>query len=521
MAMSFRTIVAPSLILVAFGAGLWFLGDRTTWLTNARAWLPGFEPLVFPSVGERRVSAKSYVLALGSDEKLYGWGDNQLGQLSDVPPEEHLAPVAVAKDTATWRYIAAGDEASYAISEAGVLLRRLHSRPRNRSIVTAFHPLFARLSTQELVFWTKVQELKGMAIGLAWNGRLFVWREKELTDGRFCIAPPDAGVECISLDPDGSPRYRTEVEIEADEADRLARLEQQLLQQTEELQSYWKSQPRGHNSPKAQDALRELANKQQTDRKELRDMLQRRREYASKARWIEVPMSISGRRNDWADFCLNGPETAYAVDRTGALWRIDLEPRVRAFFADAKVEVQQIPAPVKIERLFCSVFRAFGEEEDKSADRVFALDADQHLWGFGLNEYGSLWPEPGKATETIPENAMRKLSDDRWVMVVPTANFTVGLRTDGTLWVWGAVYDSVIKKTTRSGKEPIQVGEDEGWVEVDAGDLFIVARSARGEHFTWGTNDNGVLGDPEASYFRDNPGRVVGLPQLPSGADSP
>jgi hypothetical protein len=71
-----------------------------------------------------------HVLALTTDDKLYGWGNNGSGQLAqtidDEPPEfhnTHPSPTLVGSPTDTWLAVAAGSYTSTAIKSDGTLWR--------------------------------------------------------------------------------------------------------------------------------------------------------------------------------------------------------------------------------------------------------------------------------------------------------------------------------------------------------------------------------------------------------------
>jgi len=486
------------LALAALGAGAWFMDLGSLLPPALLSWVPGVKAPVNPSIGERRVSAqRTYVLALKPDQRLYGWGSDRIGQLRDSKIDEFPAPVVVAESASTWRYIAAGDKASYAITADGMLLRRSPDgmrKAKGTDSASDFEALFPQ------VRWAKVKEMAGMTIGLGDDGRLFAWSEQELSEGKVCAA--DVNVDCMSLDEDGSLRYKTDAELDASDAEHLAWVEQGLKLRAAEVQQYWQTQPGGVGSPRALQAFAVLEGMNEKERQGNVAMLERRRASTLEARHMKVPLPVSA-RGDWVDFCMFARSDspwmfAYAVDRAGALWRHEIDGGVRSFFAEAGIKSRQIPSPAKIQRISCT---------DVSA---LALDTDWHLWGFGNNDDYMLSPELGG--RPIPEDAMRKLPGRRWAMVAFGGGFTIGLRTDGTLWAWGRHYDSATGGTSLSAKEPTRIGNRNDWAEVDASGQFIVARTSMGELFTWGSNTTGLLGDGLVARQRNSPGPVLELP---------
>lgn len=102
------------------------------------------------------------------------------------------------------------------------------------------------------------------------------------------------------------------------------------------------------------------------------------------------------------------------------------------------------------------------------------------------------------------------LSEDAFYtepMVSAGENFSVALKSDGTVWTWGANENGQLGNGTK-GKEtsqysPVQVVGVNGTsdsvlkniVAISAGDTHVVALSANGEVYTWGGNMYGQLGN--------------------------
>ncbi len=74
---------------------------------------------------------------------------------------------------------------------------------------------------------------------------------------------------------------------------------------------------------------------------------------------------------------------------------------------------------------------------------------------------------------------------------------SLGIKSDGTLWVWGTDRDNQLglgagnQRTAR----PVQLGSDTDWVAVKVGDFYSIAVKSNGEVWTWGYNGSGQLGD--------------------------
>lgn len=94
-----------------------------------------------------------------------------------------------------------------------------------------------------------------------------------------------------------------------------------------------------------------------------------------------------------------------------------------------------------------------------------------------------------------------------WKDVAAGYQFSVGIKSDGTLWIWGAGANQF----GASGNffVPQKVGTTSDWVDVEAGTQFVIARRGNGQIYTWGSNAGGVLGiGNENAVTKSTPTRV-------------
>ena len=85
-----------------------------------------------------------------------------------------------------------------------------------------------------------------------------------------------------------------------------------------------------------------------------------------------------------------------------------------------------------------------------------------------------------------------------WLKMAQGDAFTVAIRTDGTLWVWGnnsgrGVFGN--GTATGSSSVPIQIGTNNTWVDVAATFGSVAAIRSNGTLWTWGQNSWGELGN--------------------------
>ncbi|MGK0189489.1 MAG: alpha-tubulin suppressor-like RCC1 family protein [Verrucomicrobiales bacterium] len=163
-----------------------------------------------------------------------------------------------------------------------------------------------------------------------------------------------------------------------------------------------------------------------------------------------------------------------------------------------------------------------GSEKDwiaisTSEDHSAALKEDGTLWTWGKNESGQLGLGDLEAYDTPQQVG----TDNNWVQVSTGTGFrhvgfTMALKSDGTLWAAGsnATYGTlgvgegaVIFEGQEITPVLVQVGADNDWASISAGQGHTLAIKTDGSFWAWGVNDRGQLGDGSRTH-RFTPFRV-------------
>lgn len=125
-----------------------------------------------------------------------------------------------------------------------------------------------------------------------------------------------------------------------------------------------------------------------------------------------------------------------------------------------------------------------------------AIHNDGTLWTWGTNTSGQL----GNGTvdilsfSTSLPTQIGLLTD--WKQADGGLDFTVAVKTNGTLWTWGGNASGQLGDgTTLSKSSPILVGALTNWKQVSCGYADAKAIKTDGTLWAWGHNANGQLGD--------------------------
>jgi hypothetical protein len=129
-------------------------------------------------------------------------------------------------------------------------------------------------------------------------------------------------------------------------------------------------------------------------------------------------------------------------------------------------------------------------------DCAAAIKTDGSLWTWGRNEQGQLGNNLSGDANNRSTPVTTFVGGNNWKQVSVGYRFMGAVKTDGTLWMWGAGFGGNLGRgNTSSSAVPAQTSaEGTNWKQVACGQFHTVAVKTDGTLWVWGGNDDGSLG---------------------------
>jgi len=134
-----------------------------------------------------------------------------------------------------------------------------------------------------------------------------------------------------------------------------------------------------------------------------------------------------------------------------------------------------------------------------------AIKTDGSLWVWGDNTNGRLGINQGTVTRTIPVTTFAGGND--WKSVSAQSESSAAIKTDGSLWTWGSGSEGKLG-INASGDRSTPVTTFAGgnnWKQVSVGYNLMAAIKTDGSLWTWGANGYGAALGINASGDRSTP----------------
>lgn len=121
-----------------------------------------------------------------------------------------------------------------------------------------------------------------------------------------------------------------------------------------------------------------------------------------------------------------------------------------------------------------------------------ATKTDGTLWAWGRNGDGQIGVGSTNALFNTPQQIG---TENSWNKISAGDEFCLAIKNNGTLWAWGDnTYGQIGDNSVVDKTSPVQIGTDNNWVEISAGTDHSIALKSDGTIWVWGRNNLGQFG---------------------------
>lgn len=194
-----------------------------------------------------------------------------------------------------------------------------------------------------------------------------------------------------------------------------------------------------------------------------------------------VPMQISTSK-DWNSISL-GAEHSLGIKNDGTLWAWGSNHQGQ--LGDSNYTTSKVPIQIGTENDWAYICAGILHS--------LAIKTNGTLWSWGDNFYYQLG-DGTRITSKVPKQVG---VDANWKSISSKSIFVMGIKTDGTLWGWGNNSDGQVGLGDPSlpyNTSPVQVGTNNNWLKIVTGYDYSLALKTDSTLWCWGANNNGQLG---------------------------
>ena len=218
---------------------------------------------------------------------------------------------------------------------------------------------------------------------------------------------------------------------------------------------------------------------------------------------LSSPVQISGTTWKNVDF---GYQAAAAVKTDGTLWAWGKNDGGNSgVLGQNNLTNYSSPVQVGTETTWGTTMTTFGV----SFRTMSNIKTDGSLWSWGYSDYGG----SGHNNRTKYSSPRQVGTDTTWSSISQGYGAATAIKTDGTLWGWGRArygelpFNDGGNPGNRSS--PTQIGTDTNWSFVSQGNAFGSAIKTDGTLWMWGAGNEGRLGQNNETQ-RSSPIQIPG-----------
>jgi alpha-tubulin suppressor-like RCC1 family protein len=215
---------------------------------------------------------------------------------------------------------------------------------------------------------------------------------------------------------------------------------------------------------------------------------------------VYEPVRVSG-EGDWISVTCGGAHTV-ALAADGTLWAWGANASGQLGIGPYDYDLEQHFQPARVGTNVDSAGVACG------SDHTVAVKTDGTLWAWGYNKYGQLGKGTYGSTNEPNYWPAQVGTDAGWSAIAAGPSHTAAVKTDGSLWCWGDNREGQLGNGTfDKTNQPVRVGSDADWQTVACGGFqswissdilgYTVALKTNGTLWAWGAGQlgNGTFGD--------------------------
>jgi len=198
--------------------------------------------------------------------------------------------------------------------------------------------------------------------------------------------------------------------------------------------------------------------------------------------YYSSPVQIPG--TTWSLVSI-GHKTSIATKTDGTLWTWGDNGWGQLGTNQAYAQINAASSPVQIPG-------TWSRPSPSVYQNAYAIKSNGTLWAWGRGGSGRM--AQNIEGDGVNRSSPTQIPGTSWSRVSAVGGAALAIRTDGTLWAWGANNSGQLGQNTPTYySSPIQI-PGTNWSDVQGGTQTVIALKTDGTLYSWGAGASGVLG---------------------------